>query len=152
MLNYGEGKRYATSYALKAPELQSGVTIKKFTRFTPKDITNILGVNHRDLMGRMFRYLLYLIITDIIENQIVFKLPPCGQRTWIQMDPVSGDDFVKARQNGAFDDIDYLASNFTGYQIYLTYKTRYGAWKKRIHVNKKYKDRITELTNKGVGW
>ena len=72
MLNYGEGKRYATSYALKAPELYSGVTIKKFTRFTPKEITNILGVNHRDLMGRMFRYLLYLIITDIIENQIVF--------------------------------------------------------------------------------
>jgi hypothetical protein len=31
------------------------------------------------------------------------------------MDPISGEDFIKARQNGAFEDVDYLNSDFTGY-------------------------------------
>jgi hypothetical protein len=39
-------------------------------------------------------------------------LPQGAQRTWIQMDPISGDDFIKARQNGAFEDVDYINSNF----------------------------------------
>ena len=79
-------------------------------------------------------------------------MPQGAQRTWIQMDPISGDDFIKARQNGAFEDVDYINSNFTGYQLFLRYNTRYGHWKKRIYVSKKFKDKITELTNKGVGW
>ena len=146
------GTNYATSYAVKAHEIYTGFPIKEYTRFTTSDIERIYKVNKAWLLGRMFKYFFFLMIDDIIRNQVVFKLPTSCSRTWIQMHPISGDDFIRARQNGAFDDIDYLASNFTGYQIYLTYKTRYGVWRKQIYVNKKYKNVITELTNKGVGW
>jgi hypothetical protein len=68
------------------------------------------------------------------------------------MTPVAGDNFVKARQNGAFQDVDFLVSSFTGYQLMFRKTNRYGTWRKRIFVNSKYRDMITELTNKGMGW
>lgn len=68
------------------------------------------------------------------------------------MDAVSGEDFIRAYQRGAFQDVDYLASNFTGYNLHLRYNTRYGNWKKRIYVSQKYKDIITQKTNAGEGW
>jgi hypothetical protein len=55
-----------------------------------------------------------LVIKDIIENKVTFKGPP-GTRAWIEMIPITGEAFAKARQNGAFSDIDFLISDFTGY-------------------------------------
>lgn len=107
----------------------------------------------RLLFGEMFRYFMYLVIKDVIEQQATFKLPPMREgNCWIEMVPVSGDDFIKARQNGAFQDVDFLISDFTGYQLTFRKSNRYGHWRKRIYVSSKYRDRITELTNKGVGW
>ena len=138
---------YATSYALKADELYIGFPSKKYISFADEWAQQELI----HLYSKILRYFFYLVILDIIENQITFKFPP-GTRAWLEMFPYTGDAFAKARQNGAFSDVDFLASNFTGYQLKLRFNNRYGKWIKPIHVSKKYKDRITELTNKGVGW
>lgn len=151
-LDGSEGKRYATSYALKADELYYGFPTKKHIRLKSNELPARFDGKYRELYGEILRYFFYLLIKDIIENQVIFKLPQGAQRTWIQMDPISGEDFIKARQNGAFEDVDYINSNFTGYQLFLRYNTRYGHWKKRIYLSKKFKDKITELTNRGVGW
>ena len=68
------------------------------------------------------------------------------------MIPITGDNFIKARQNGAFQDVDFLTSDFTGYQLYLRRSNRYGKWTKRIYLSAKYRDMITDLTNKGEAW
>ena len=86
------------------------------------------------------------MVQDVIEKQTTFKFPP-GTRAWIEMIPISGEKFAIARKNGAFDDVDFLTSNFTGYQLYLRFNNRYGKWTKQLHVSKRYKDSITELTN-----
>ena len=138
---------YATSYALRADELYIGFPSKKYISFADEWSSNEL----RSLYSKILRYFFYLVIIDIIENGITFKFPP-GTRAWLEMIPYSGEQFAIARQNGAFADVDFLASNFTGYQIKLRFNNRYGKWIKPIHVSKKYKDRITELTNQGVGW
>lgn len=152
MINGDENKWFATSYALKADELYYGFPTKKYMKIKPQELPSRFQSRFHYLYGEIFRYFFYLVIQDIIENQVIFKMPPGANRTWIQMDPVSGEEFIKARQNGAFQDVDYLASNFTGYNLNLRYNTRYGSWKKQIYVSKRYKDKITELTNKGVGW
>lgn len=136
---------FTTSYAIHPKDL--------FIRFPlHKHITvPIKGWQKRDyflVFGRMLKYLFYLIIKDIIHNNVTFKFPP-GTSTYLEMTPISGKEFEKARQNGAFDDVDFLASNFTGYQLYLRYNTRYGHWKKRIYVSKPWKDKITKYTNEG---
>lgn len=139
---------WATSYALTATDLYTGFPYKKLK-------TNLYqlptGENPRQLLTRIFRYFFYLVIKDIIENKTTFRFPRTF-RAFLEMLSVSGDDFVKARQNGKFQDVDFLTSDFTGYNLGLRYNTRYGKWTKALHVSEKYKDRITELTNQGHGW
>lgn len=101
----------------------------------------------------MFKYLFLLIVQDIIENGITFQLPHTTKnKCYIEMIPVSGEEFKKAYRLGAFQDVDFLASNFTGYNLRFRMTTKYGSWCKRIYVTRKYKQRITELTNQGRKW
>jgi hypothetical protein len=66
------------------------------------------------------------------------------------MGTIRDENFIKARQNGAFKDIDFLSSNFKGYKLQYRYKLKSGIWKnKPIHVHKKLKDIITDNTNNG---
>lgn len=139
---------WATSYALTAKDL--------YTKFPYKRLkTNIRqlpnGSSQSQLLAQVFRYFFYLVIKDIIENKTTFRFPR-SYRAFLEMLSVSGDEFVKARQNGKFQDVDFLTSDFTGYHLGLRYNTRYGKWTKALHVSEKYKDRITELTNQGHGW
>ena len=140
---------WATSYALTATDLYTNFPYKKLK-------TNLKNIpagenNQRWLLTKIFRYFFYLVIKDIIENKTTFRFPRT-YRAFLEMISVSGEDFVRARQNGAFQDVDFLTSDFTGYHLGLRYNTRYGKWVKALHVTEKYKDRITELTNKGHGW
>ena len=141
---------WATSYALTAKDL--------FTKFPYKslkqDIWNLpkeVCSSPMNLITKVFRYFFFLLIVDIIENKTTFRFPRTS-RAYIEMLPVSGDDFIRARQNGAFQDVDFLTSDFTGYNLGLRFNTRYGKWTKSLHITEKYKDRITELTNAGHGW
>lgn len=136
------------SYSLTPDQLYYGFPTKKYT----KRKLPLKYVNHyRPLYGEMFRYFFYLVIKDIIFNKITFKLPP-GTNGYLEMCSVTGDAFMKARLNGAFQDVDYLASNFTGYKLQLRFKTRFGSWKKHIYVNRRFKDEITRRTNLGENW
>lgn len=139
---------WATSYALTAADLYTNFPYKKL-KTNIKQLPN--GSNEKWLLTKVFRYFFYLVIKDIIENKVTFRFPRTF-RAFLEMLSVSGDDFVRARQNGAFQDVDFLTSDFTGYHLGLRYNTRYGKWTKALHVSEKYKDRITELTNQGHGW
>ena len=82
-----------------------------------------------------------------INNNINFELPtPSGQ---LHLVPIQGEDFKKARQNGAFKDVDYLKSNFTGYEMKLDIKTKYPR-SIPVHLDSKLKNKIVEQTNKGI--
>ena len=148
MVNIENGDHYATAYSIKAWELYLNFFKNHKLRVKPSDLD--YTHNAYNLLGQIFTTFMQIVIKDIIENRTTFKLPAPG--AWIEMVPISDEKFKIARQNGAFDDVDFLMSNFTGYQLYLRMNNRYGSRKKQIHVTKKYKDRITELTNQGVGW
>ena len=66
------------------------------------------------------------------------------------MKKTSGNDFKKAVRNGKWRDIDFLTSNFTGYQLAMSIKSKKRPEKEKlIYLGYKHKDRITELTNEG---
>lgn len=136
----------STSYAITPEELYTSYPYEKL-RLKGSWLPG-KNKNMRKELGKILRFFFKLLLIDIIENNITFKLPP-GTNSFIEMTPITDEKFIKARQNGAFKDVNYLASNFTGYQIYFRYNTKFGHWKKQIYVNKQYKDRITELTNQG---
>lgn len=138
---------YASSYGIRCCDLYCHLNYKHYIPFATRDNKK----ECRELMGRILRYLIYLIIIDVIENNVTFKFPEKCY-SWIEMTPIHGDDFTNARQNGAFRDVDFLMSNFTGYVIYLRRTTKYGTRRTRLYVSSKYRDRITQLTNEGKGW
>jgi hypothetical protein len=139
-----EPHHWTTSYAILPHELYTKFPDKKYISLV-KDWNK---TELRALYSRIFKYFFYLVIKDVIINRVTFKCPP-GTNAWIEMVPITGEDFAKARQNGAFADVDFLASDFTGYQLMLRRSNRYGKWTKRIYLSSKYRDMITDLTNKG---
>ncbi len=138
---------YASSHALTPRQLYIGFKWRKYLR--ENELVNTVTWN--TVCAQVLRYAFYLIIDDIIENKVKFKMPP-RTGAFLEMMTISGDAFKQAYQRGAFNDIDYLATNFSAKRLCLTLTTRYGEWKKAIHVSGDYKDRIIELTNKGEEW
>lgn len=92
-----------------------------------------------------------LVIQDIIDNNIQFKLPPLGNcQSYIQMEQFRGKDFKNLFKAGKWKDIDFLATNFTGYQIAYFIKSKVRPDRKKlIYLSSKYNKQITEKVNNG---
>ena len=105
----------------------------------------------RSLSASIFTKGMQLIIEDIIENNVHFLLPTLGNtEAYLYMKKTSGNNFKKAFRKGKWQDVDFLSSNFTGYQLALTVKSNKRPEKEKpIYLGYKHKDRITELTNSG---
>ena len=107
--------------------------------------------NKRSLSASIFTKGMQLIIEDIIENNVHFLLPTLGSNeSYLYMKKTSGKDFKNAFKKGKWNDVDFLTSNFTGYQLALSIKSPKRPEKEKpIYLGYKHKDRITELTNEG---
>lgn len=101
------------------------------------------------IMNKIMRSCLTMVIDDIIHNNATFWLPTGKRKCCLRMRRTSGEQFMKARQAGKWTDVDFLASNFSGYQIEFRYQ--YGEvykWK-NVYVNSERKQMITKYTNEG---
>lgn len=105
----------------------------------------------RSLSASIFSKGMLLIVEDIIENNVHFLLPTLGNNeAYLYMKKTSGNDFKNAVKRGKWRDVDFLTSNFTGYQLALSVKSKKRPEKEKpIYLGYKHKDRITELTNDG---
>lgn len=105
----------------------------------------------RSLAASIFNKGMQLIVEDIIENNVHFLLPTLGNNeSYLYMKKTSGQDFKNAVRKGKWRDVDFLTSNFTGYQLALSVKSKKRPEKEKpIYLGYKHKDRITELTNEG---
>lgn len=105
----------------------------------------------RSLSASIFTKGMQLIIEDIIENNVHFLLPTLGSsEAYLYMKKTSGNSFKRAVKNGKWRDVDFLTSNFSGYQLALSVKSPKRPEKEKpIYLDYTHKDRITELTNNG---
>jgi hypothetical protein len=105
----------------------------------------------RSLSASIFSKGMQLIIEDIIENNVYFLLPTLGSsESYLYMKKTSGNSFKNAVKRGKWRDVDFLTSNFTGYQLAMKVKSSKRPEKEKpIYLGYKHKDRITELTNEG---
>ena len=72
-----EGQHWATSYALKANELYTSFPTKKYMTMKAKELPPRFQGDFKILFGEMFRYFMYLVIKDIIENQLFHQFTNC---------------------------------------------------------------------------
>lgn len=120
-----------------------------FIGFPSKYITKYWkGVNKDRYAASVWAYCFKLILEDIIENSITFMLP-VKQEAVLEMKRFADEEFVNARKNGAFKEVNFLKSNFTAHRLQYRYRTKHNTHYKPIHVSAKLRDKIIEYTNNG---
>lgn len=141
---------YALGHAFNLKHLFENFNLKRL-KMSCNDCLDITGyTRHRDILAQqIFKESVKLVINDIIDNNVTFKFP--GDRGTIHMGRVTGEEFVTARQNGKWQDIDFIASFFSGYELYMTMLKKDGSPTriKPIYVDKKLKQKIIDNTNNG---
>ena len=140
---------YKTGYCFTAKELFDTFNLKML-KIKRDVVQKKYGVHSKqDFCASVLLYCFYLILLDIIENNITFVLPTRNRESVIQVKPFFEDEFKEAYQNGKFKGIDFLNSNFTGYQLMFRYKYDGGFREKSIYINNNIKSRFYELINQG---
>ena len=143
---------YALGHAFKLKDLFMNFPIKKF-KMKPKKIVKVYSDgNKRDFAAGIFADSLELVINDIIDNNVHFKLPTLGRtQAYMYMKRTSGDRFKRAFRRGKWRDVDFVTSNFSGYQIVLSMESKKRTPRtKLIYLAPKLKQKITDaifLTN-----
>lgn len=141
---------YSTGCAFNLSEMLINFPFKKL-KITCEECKRINGDPHKDaLVKQIFRECLKLVLNDVIDNNITFWLPTGAKKCNIHMKRVKGEAFKNLRKAGKWQDVDFLESYFTGYELSLYIYRRVSPKIKTIYVNKAFKNKITENTNKGI--
>lgn len=98
--------------------------------------------NETWVMMQIFLRSLHLVIEDIVYNNVTFMI---DKHTSFYCRAVEGDEFKRKYKYGSFQDIDYLETGYMAHQLAIKYRGRIT----NCYVNKRYRDVITERTNKG---
>lgn len=77
--------------------------------------------SYADALSDPFKYCFKIIIETILEQKVRFKLP-VSMEAYLDFEIVSGDMFEIQRQNGRFQNIDFIQSDFTGYVLKYYFK------------------------------
>lgn len=143
-------QKYALGCAFTVNDLFYNFPYKKL-KFNCQDCFNIIGNNHRDiLVKRIFRESVKIIIQDIVERNVTFWLPLNGNKKCnIHMKRVTGKDFQRLRKSGKWSDVDFINSNFSGYEIGFYMLGNRTPRVKTVYVNKQIRETITKYTNLG---
>lgn len=142
-------KNFAIGWACNLNEL--------FVRFPYEKCKSLLfktKAQQRQKVKQVFREGVNQILNDIIENNNTFKIQGVGyQKGEIHMEAITGSDFEKVREKGKFQNVDFLESLFTGYQMYIYVGGKRDNFLYRrkfpIYVGKFLKDKLTKYTNQG---
>ena len=144
-------KNYAMGHAFSLKHLFMNFPIQKLKMTKQQCIDVYSDGNKRDLAAQIFATGLQMVIDDIIDNNTHFKLPGLGRtQAYIYMKRTSDRQFKKAFKNGKWNDVDFIESNFSGYQLALEMQSdKRLSREKPIYLSAKDRDRITEYTNNG---
>lgn len=132
---------------LTASDLYRTINIKKLGKIPGKLHKNTS--NLRKYLGRIYMELMELVIDDIIENNVNFKFTlVLDRKGTMQIRPIRDNDFKALMQNGSFEGLDFLKTEFTGYRLFYSSSSRN---KDRfVALDKKNKNRIIEKANNGM--
>lgn len=140
---------YKTGYCFTAIELFENFNLSKIKTKRKFWEGECHSNTKSELAGKILVYCFYLIVLDIIENNITFVLPTFNKDCFIYVKQFSDVHFRRMYNAGKFKEIDYVLSNFKGYQLYYRYETTNGFREKPIYINSKLKNKLTEHVNNG---
>ena len=143
--------RFKISHCIPSTQFFKKFTKKEIKMKQKQFIKEYKADCRGDLAARIFNYCLELVIKDIIDNNIVFTLPNIfGKDSEIAMKVFEGEDFKILYRKGKFNDVDFITSNFRGYQIFYSFEDNHKKVREKpIYINHRFRDMITKNTNEG---
>ena len=144
-------RNYAMGHCFTGKDLFNNFPVNKLKMSKEQCIATYPDGSKRDLAASIFTRSAQMVVDDIINNNVDFKFPTLGQtQAYLRMKRTTGQNFKKAFKNGKWNDVDFLTSNFSGYQIVLDMESKKRTIRqKNIYLSPKDRDRITENTNLG---
>ena len=144
-------RNYAMGHCFTGKDLFNNFPVNKLKMSKEQCIATYPDGSKRDLAASIFTRSVQIVVDDIINNNVDFKFPTLGQtQAYLRMKRTTGQNFKKAFKNGKWNDVDFLTSNFSGYQIVLDMESKKRKKRKKdIYLSPKDRDRITENTNLG---
>ena len=144
-------RKLALGHTFSARELFQNFPLKKLKMTQDQCVKQYPDGNKRDLASSIFSRSVEMVIDDIIENNTQFKFPTLGRtQAYLQMNRTSGDAFKHAFRNGKWRDIDFIKSDFNGYQIKLIMQSlKRPVREKLVYLSKNKAQKIIEHTNEG---
>lgn len=141
--------RYALGCAFNIKDLFIKFPYEKLL-ISSKKCEELFGNYHRRFLAhRIFKDAFKLVVYDAIQNNATFELPTGSKKCDIHVTRIEGEKFKKARQRGAFKNVDFLKSNFTGNILTFNMYSNNRHRMKPIHLNKDFKNLLDENTNNG---
>lgn len=143
--------RYKTGYCFVTRELFAKLN-KKDLNITTKMYKEYKSDTLLEFCASVLNYFFYLVLLDIIENNVtfVFSLRQSQRSATLSVKCFTDEIFKKQYTKGRFQGIDFLQSNFKGYQLYMFYKKGNDWREKPIFINKTLKDLFYEKINNGM--
>lgn len=139
---------YATGYAFNVYEMLYEFNCKKL-KLTTKGCKELISTPDRKYMvSKVFVQSVKLILEDIIYNNATFRLPTATE-CYFYLKPFRNEQFVKFRRMGRWREVDFIETNYTGYQLTFKYKSGKLMLEKPIYLCPKYRDAIVEHINNG---
>ena len=144
-------KNYAMGHAFSSHDLFMNFHVEKLKMTTEQCKKIYSDGSKRDLAASIFIRSVQMVVDDIIDNNTHFKFPGIGKtQAYMYMNRTTGKKFKKAFKNGKWNDIDFITSNFSGYQLMLEMQNENKLPRqKQIYLSAKDKQRIVDNTNKG---
>lgn len=140
---------FALGYTINLKDIFKSFNIKRL-KLKASKCEELIGNRHKEvIMYKVMKRCIKLVLDDIIHNNATFHLPTAKKKCCMRMKGFSDEQFAEARRNGKWRDVDFLASNFTGYQIVLQVTHGEVRREKYVYVDNTNKDIITEYTNNG---
>ena len=142
--------KYSLGCAFTVHNLFDNFSYSKL-QITCEQCKQAVGDIHKQALARkVFRASFELIVRDIIERNVTFWFPLTGNKKCnMHMKRVTGKDFQLARKAGKWGDVDFLNSNFSGYEIGFYMLGKRTPRVKTVYVDKQFKNKITKYTNEG---
>lgn len=143
--------KYAVGAAFNVNDIYKWMPLNKL-HMTCKEAKDYIGDIHRNKVGvSLFCECFKMVVEDIIANDVRFKLPLMGVKSaYIYVKRHTDEDFRQGRRNGKWQEIDFLASNFSGYTLSLQLNSIIRTPKqKEIYISGANKRLLINNTNAG---
>lgn len=102
-----------------------------------------------DAQSDPFKYAFYLILNKVLDDRMRFKIPGVSE-AYIDFSEIGEDAFEKARQHGAFPEIDFIESDFRAYQLRYFFKARGYQKNYPMYLGSDLKQKLIDYTNQGI--